>query len=272
MPNYIEAIKKINSKPMDIETERLVYMSIKKEIPNTLYKYYSLTNDDELNKNKLDTLLMGKVYLSRAEDFNDPFDSKAIFYDLAELIDFADKAGADFNLNEDLSRYKLIACFTSNGINCMPMWGNYANNHEGFCVAYNMKSILNIPLGSIIFPVQYIDERLDITSAIKEKIENAIIENNTVEFARYMNWVSTYYNCIKHSSWSYENEFRCPVPINAPGIPYLMAYPKEIFVGAKCGVDNKERLVEIARKMNISIYQMRFDQFSPKYELNYVEL
>lgn len=48
----------------------------------------------------------------------------------------------------------------------MPMWAHYANNHAGFCVSYDMKE--NKQLSGCTFPVQYTNQRIDITSLMDQ--------------------------------------------------------------------------------------------------------
>ena len=75
---------------------------------------------------------------------------------------------------------------------------------------------------------------------------------------------------IKHSTWSYEKEFRCTNGANAKGMPYINAIPKAIYIGMNCNEKNKERLVEIARTLSISVYQMRLEELSEKFTLEAV--
>lgn len=67
-------------------------------------------------------------------------------------------------------------------------------------------------------------------------------------------WISSYYACLKHISWSYENEFRFSVGANIKSITYVNAIPKEIYVGNKCSEINKKYLVDISYTLNVPIY------------------
>lgn len=72
---------------------------------------------------------------------------------------------------------------------------------------------------------------------------------------------------LKHSSWSYENEFRCTTAANAKGMPFIEAKPKEIYVGINCSYEYTKCLIEIAANLRIPIFKMAFDEFSNTYEL-----
>ena len=97
----------------------------------------------------------------------------------------------------------------------MPMWAHYANNHKGFCVAYDVKDSLD--LKSCLFPVQYTDQRLDISSEmvkqalkISESIDETEQSGNLVTMLkdRTLIYLTQLLYNLKHTSWSYEKEYR----------------------------------------------------------------
>ena len=77
---------------------------------------------------------------------------------------------------------------------------------------------------------------------------------------------------IKHSTWSYEKEFRCTAGAQAKGMPYIDAVPKAIYIGLHCKEANRKKLVEISRSLLIPVYQMRFNELSERYCLEEVLL
>ena len=64
---------------------KTLYSITRLYIPDTHYKYYSLNEDEDFNKQKFKTLQNKKIFMSRIRDFNDPFDGKAFFYDPKQL-------------------------------------------------------------------------------------------------------------------------------------------------------------------------------------------
>ena len=72
---------------------------------------------------------------------------------------------------------------------------------------------------------------------------------------------------LKHSSWGYEKEFRCTAASNTPGMPFIDAKPKAIYIGLNCDPFHAQRLKEIADSWQIPVYQMRFEECSEAYEL-----
>ncbi len=210
--------------------------------------------------------------MSDLSGFNDPFDGKAFYYD--EKRTSIHKNWAQFKhdaINKFSSRVR-IASLTANGINSMPMWAHYANNHTGFCVAYDMRQ--NNLLSCSTFPVQYTDERIDITAFVDQYVEYlcSVFEEQFNKKTIYItDWslvdIALLFINLKHKSWSYEKEFRCTVASNAEGMPYTPARPKEIYIGAKCSTVHLKRLNKIAEELNVPIHKMGFDECSPKFDL-----
>lgn len=256
------------------EVFKTLYRITRMHVPDILYKYYSLADNEILNQKKLKILGEEKIFMSEISGFNDPFDGKAFFYHPEQLMDIQRLKAHGGKLIDDFTSFIRGTCFTSNGAQSMPMWGNYSNNHKGFCVSYDVKS--NMELSNGVFPIQYTDERLDVTSLLRKQAEmicNSIDVNihNGNKVTMYDDLMIIYmallmYN-VKHSSWSYENEYRCTTASNAVGMPFINAKPKEIFVGMKCEVVHIKALRDIAYSLDIPIYQMKLDEEMDKYEL-----
>lgn len=254
----------------------LLYPVTRLYIPDTLYKFYSLNDDQELNDKKFKTLQNKQIFMSDIKDFNDPFDGKAFFYDSKQLIDIKRLEGVNGRIIDDFTAFHRGTALTENDTSCMPMWAHYSNNHQGFCVAYDMKSPENTVLSGCTFPIQYTEERLDITSFMKNYFNKL-----SVEVERYVSqgikqipitdlslvYMSQLLCNIKHLTWSYEKEFRCTVGAQSDGMPYIEAMPKTIYIGMRCKEVNRNKLVEIARDLSIPVYQMRFNELSDKYSL-----
>lgn len=245
----------VNSEEAIIRDEvfKMLYQIIRLHIPDTVYKYFSLDVSEKRDKENLETLFKGKVYMSEINGFNDPFDGRAFFYNPKELEDVERLKHCGGRLIEDFCEFVRVACFTANGVQSMPMWAHYANNHRGFCVEYDVKNSLD--LKSNLFPVQYTDQRLDISS---EMIKQAIKISNAIDATKQKGDLVTMledktliylpqllYN-IKHLSWSYEKEYRCIIASNADGMPFINAKPKAIYIGRDCNNKKAQYLFDIA--------------------------
>ena len=154
----------------------LLYPVTRLYIPDTLYKFYSLNDDQELNDKKFKTLQNKQIFMSNIKDFNDPFDGKAFFYDSKQLADIKRLEHVGGKIIDDFTSFNRGTALTENNTSCMPMWAHYSNNHQGFCVAYDMKNPANTTLAGCTFPIQYTDERLDITSFMKKYFSKLSLE------------------------------------------------------------------------------------------------
>lgn len=256
------------------EVFNATYIVTRKYLPEVLYKYYSLSEDNNLNTMKLQTLSEGKIYMSEIKDFNDPFDGKAFYYNPKGLEDIERLKIHKGRIIDDFTAFVKGTCFTANGVQSMPMWAHYSNNHKGFCVSYNVQEDLKLQSG--IFPVQYTEERLDVTSLLRKHAElicQKIDENvkqgektTIIEDLRIIYMALLLYN-VKHTSWNYEKEFRCIVSSKERGMPYIKAIPKDIYIGMKCAEYHKKALMDIADYWDIPIYQMGMDECADRYEL-----
>lgn len=260
---------------------KLLYPVTRLYIPDTLYKFYSLNDDQELNDKKFKTLQNKQIFMSNIKDFNDPFDGKAFFYDSKQLADIKRLEHVGGKIIDDFTSFNRGTALTENNTSCMPMWAHYSNNHQGFCVAYDMKNPANTTLAGCTFPIQYTDERLDITSFMKKyfcklslevdrQVSRGIKQISINDLS--LVYVAQFLCNIKHSTWSYEKEFRCTAGAQEKGMPYIDAVPKAIYIGLHCKEVNRKKLVEIARSLSIPVYQMRFEELSEKYALEEVLL
>lgn len=253
-----------------------IYKVTRQYIPNILYKFYSLTNDCCLNEKKLTTLENRKIFMSDIKDFNDPFDGKAFFYNPEELKDIERLKAHNGRFIDDFTAFNKGTALTENDINCMPMWAHYANNHQGFCVAYDMRESGNLALSACTFPIQYTNQRLDITNFMKKYVNILVseVDKQTALGIKKVSindlslvYVTMYLYNIKHSTWQYEKEFRCTMGAIAKGMPYVDATPKVIYIGMNCAEKNRQKLIEIANHLSVPIYQMKFNEFFEEYTL-----
>lgn len=276
--DYLKAINLIIERKSDIE-RNVVFDSLYKitrvHIPEILYKYYSFTDDEELNNQKLNVLSNDKIYMSHITNFNDPFDSRSFYYDINESKILKKQAVTYKEIVDKIYTFNLSASFTANGFNSMPMWAHYSNNHQGFCVSYNMKQNENVKLRGCMFPIQYIDKRISITEIIDKYMEMVLLakelqmkqgKKEILINDLSIIYISLLLSNIKHSSWSYENEFRCSV-----GNPYyyMDASPLEIYIGRNCKQLYIKKLFDICYIRDIPLFKMKSCDISNSYEMNF---
>lgn len=250
-------------------------------VPNILYKYIPLKDCPTSNKKRFDTLRNKQLFLPTVAALNDPYDCRAYYYNPEELMKYDRLKSCGGRLIDDFSVFHRVASLTANGVNSMPMWAHYANNHAGFCVSYDMYDKDNLTLKSCTFPVQYTEHRLAITSVMDAQAKMLLRELKVQSAAgekeiKIKDLTLIYLSCllcnIKHISWSYENEFRCIAGVNAPGMPFVNAKAKAIFVGSRCEKENVKCLFEIGKTLGIPVYQMEFDEIAEEYQLSAKQL
>ena len=256
------------------EIFKKIYQVVRLHVPDVLYKYYSLSENETLNMKKFQTLNDGKIFMSDIKDFNDPFDGKGFFYDADQLADIDRLKPHGGRMIDDFNSFIKGTCLTANGVQSMPMWAHYGSNHKGFCVSYDMNS--NFDLKSNTFPVQYTDERLDITSLMRRQAlyacneierQSALGRKEIVLDDLMLIFMALLLCNVKHTSWSYEKEFRCTTGAIAMGMPFIDAKPKEIYIGMHCNPNHVMRLKEISDSWGIPVYKMAFAECGEQYEL-----
>lgn len=263
----------------------------KQNMPEKLYKYVSLSksiecskdkqqcnNIEDLNEMKFNALRNHHIWMSRFDNLNDPYEYKAMYLKRAEL---ANKGWPLEILDGYINKMKavyLISSFTKNIVDNMPMWAHYSNNHQGFCIEYN---VLN---PKIVFPISYEEERFGLASILTtifnltHRIFKGEIDENDEEFQFTMTLI-THFGLIKHKTWQYENEYRiiqADLGGNKAGalVPSIKVGldVNSIFVGSQCSDENRDELIKIANDIKVNIYEMYLDDDEPNYKLSYRSL
>jgi hypothetical protein len=180
------------------------------------------------------------------------------------------------------SDFVRISAFTCNGVESVPMWAHYANNHKGFCVSYSKHVKENGEIFARALPVEYREERIDITdiifellivSSVKQMVESKgqkkFLEENLEIDDITLSYISMLLYNIKHKVWAHEKEIRCAVQKNeTSNIQHLPAIPKEIFIGTKCSPKHARELFNIANELNVPFYGMlKPENNDPRFKL-----
>ncbi len=140
---------------------------------------------------------------------------KAFYLDRKKLEENKYSLIAIDNLEKALAMIRslyIITSLTSTGVNNMPMWAHYSNNHTGYCIEFEIVNPITI------YPVTYEKKRIGIASIITNYLKLAsdvgkrIIDENNNEFLLYRAILQNS-TMIKHESWSYENEYRVIIPM-----------------------------------------------------------
>lgn len=278
--DYILAMNLINQASNKNEVFKTIYKITRLHLPDVLFKYVSLTDDNVLNESKLDTVKNQKIYMSDVKNLNDPFDSKAYFYRPDKLKKYERLARHDGKLIDDFTSFVKVASLTANNVSSMPMWAHYSNNHRGFCLSYDIKDKRNIQLSGCTFPVQYTSKRIDVTDLMDNQVRkmNAEIERQIAEGKKVIQFddlslifMASFFCNIKHETWSYEKEYRCTVGAIVNSMPFFPAYPKEVYIGMNCSQIYVDKLLSIAYELQIPAFRMVFNEYDTDFNLSLIK-
>lgn len=267
---YMDLVNALKDDTDATKASKRFYKKIHHTLPKYIYKYYSLNDNSELNKSKLECLNDGKIYVSSRSDFNDPYDDKGYMYRKGIVENCAIQLGMKWILPDIYPDYKRIACFTQSGTNNMSMWAHYANNHEGYCVEYAEEN--NFELYSMLLPVEYVKQKIDLTDMICKRLEMVRNQGDTKLLEDALEWCSRFLSCIKHESWESERELRFCCDQNLPCMPHFNAVPSKIYIGAMCSKRYEDILNQIGKSLSIPVYKMELDVQESEYILRPKEL
>ena len=153
-----------------------------------------------------------------------------------------------------------VGCLCSDNKNKL-MWSHYANGHRGFCIEYDFSSCWEVLKDVYLLPVLYSRDRVVMT-------EEVILTKVEAERERKKNYTKTLIKSLitKDDIWNYENEWRIITTAKNGAGNIKMPSISCIYIGALCSNGDKERLIKIAKKMNIPVKQMWVDR--DHYELH----
>jgi len=143
-----------------------------------------------------------------------------------------------------------IGCLATDFKNRL-MWSHYANSHKGFCIEYDFSGTDSFTMEHLPMPIFYSTERPLIPW--KAAIENTP-ENVAETSKQIMVGLLT-----KDKAWEYENEWR--ILILGTSEPLIQMPPIScIYLGANINIQNKGRILKIAREKDIPVKQMTVDR------------
>ena len=232
-----------------------------RNIPSKLYKY------QPYKENRISAIINKKLRFSMPKDMNDPFDCRGVCWNTDEIENFLktrvqkDKIkefdsidsiveGAIASLRNNIK----ITCF-SEELFSMPMWSHYADNHTGFCIEYDFTRLsYENDLTKYLFPVGYDSRRYDITNLFK-KTFNEPYDPRVILLCFLMN--------LKHSSWSYEKEWRI-IKMRLPeekefksGLEDCPIKPTAIYLGINFDKNEVHSVKEKLKSLDIPIYVLK---------------
>ena len=170
----------------------------------------------------------------------------------------------------------LVYCLTEDK-SSGPMWENYANNYQGFCVEYDFsdwksKSFVDIKNLIFLLPVIYskkkpsfnVDEFFEL--AVKKHFFKEDIGRN-IELDRELNKQLL----RKQKDYDYEKEWRFSIKnegCNLQPFPFVSA----IYMGKDISQQNIKHLKVVAKKLKIDLYQQKLSTMKNRFRYEKVDL
>lgn len=209
-----------------------------------LYKYMPVEDY------RLKTLEEKSVWFSYYDHLNDPYEMNANKSNENTETN-PDAACREYNMLQN-KQYIAIFSLSKTG-QILPLWGNYANNHKGICVEYEVVE------PECIFPVIYQKERT--MDAYVYSGPTAFInsdEEGVAEMGRQLS--------IKAKDWRYERECRCieynpnrqegaegeAMPCEKVGLRL-----NSIIIGLNCEEEDVHKVKQLAAKLNVPCKRAR---------------
>lgn len=154
------------------------------------------------------------------------------------------------------------------------MWSHYANKHYGFCLEYDFTHtmIKRYPdlwtAQMMLFPVIYSDSRPLLSQSISDpKILLQYMKTKRMPVDIVKNIL--YGLLFKSQDWEYEKEWRI-ITINQERPTLKLPPPRKVFLGVNMEDKAKTKVIEIAKKKHIPVYQMIL--LSDRYKFDFFEV
>lgn len=159
----------------------------------------------------------------------------------------------------------------------MELWAHYAQNHEGFCVEYDLTQPIadsreNAMILGGLLPCEYGAKQIILSKRKIYKYINKIpltaYEQMELDKSLLLSFIT------KSSSWKYENEWRLLLPVDICKIYDNMIpfFPiKAIYIGCRMPRDNREYLYCLAKRRDIKVYDMSMHEYNFELEGEYCE-
>jgi len=240
---------------------RFLDRDIDHENPETVFRYRPISI------NSLYEISTSSFYLSKPQDFNDPFDCDFFWKEHSkedkedhilysgnetsetELGDL-EKAKSLFEkkLYEDINHLG-IACFTTDPCNPL-MWSHYADGHKGLCIEYKREGVL----------------KNEYFKKVEYDRDNKLVWSS-LDLGKDLNRLNDFFNDVvfrKLSYWLYEKEWRVMAISPKRRLIHMSSPVVSIIFGLKCPSKEIDKVLNIIRFNFLSgvtkVYVMRRSQ------------
>ena len=167
----------------------------------------------------------------------------------------------------ELNRNKHYVCSLTEINDNAKMWEEYAGNYTGFCIGFDFSQgvradLLDSPghvavLQSIL-PVFYTNKRpkFDSYKFQLRQYENEFYEDKNEYWEPELSANLTLHTLFKNPTYSNEQEWR--IIVGGEEEDFLpFPFFASLYLGKDISEENKKRLLEIAKKINVTVYQQQ---------------
>ena len=154
------------------------------------------------------------------------------------------------------------------------MWSHYANKHFGFCLEYDfthtmVKRYPDLNMAKImLLPVIYSEKR-PLLSRVLTNSKIMLLYYKTGKMPMEVVESIVYGLLFKSPDWSYEREWRI-IGMDMERPTMKLPSARKVFLGANMEESAKARVIEIAKKKHIPVYQMMLS--SDRYKFEYYKV
>lgn len=177
----------------------------------------------------------------------------------------------------ELHRKNEYACSLTETNDNPKMWEEYADGYKGYCICFDFskgirKDLLNssghVAALKAIFPIFYRKKRpkFDSFKFLIKQYQQDFYEEEGEFWEPATSEILSLQMLFKHPMYSNEKEWRILVGGEVPGL-FWFPFFSSLYLGKDISNENKERLLEIAKKLNLSVYQQKVNVDGFTYEL-----
>lgn len=144
------------------------------------------------------------------------------------------------------------------------MWGLYADESKGFCIEYSFSpnDFLGQRMLLNLFPIYYGDKPLIKFFDVLIRGVYSFDKINGISYDDYQEWfLSTY---TKDKLYEFQKEWRITFDKTMGNNLQKFPFIKSIILGERISEDDAKKLMEIAKKKNILIYQRKINKSGSK--------
>lgn len=163
----------------------------------------------------------------------------AILYALNKEMEF---------IRKGLSKKFRVSCFSTSPF-MNRMWAaQYANNHKGFCIEYEIPEYSKVYANIFhsLFPVIYSDVRVSILDECLKYIQDESDQESVRKIYKYG-------ILMKSTDWKEQNEWRLVSPGNMLADDYNCEFFKisKVYLGNRMLKEDRKQIIDICRRKNV---------------------